>query len=121
MNVTSYKIRTPNYDITDYNNNRMCIYNFPPPQHKEHLYINLFNKPPSIKSTTNFECLDSLQFDHHGENSIITCGDEFDNYTGIHGHQVISNITITFRSNQRVKKRGADFFVVEYFAGVCCP
>ena len=122
----SYNIRTPNYGIGNYNKNQLCTYKFPQP-HWEHVYVYLFDEdsPPSIeKSTTsNFRCLDSLQFDH-AENpdiSLIACGDEYDDYKRIDGCHVMSNITITFRSNEKVQKRGANFFILEYTAGVCCP
>ena len=68
--------------------------------------------------------MDSLQFEHiikgHEESSgipVITCGDEIDKR--IDGRQVISDITITFRSNEKVRKSGADFLILKYFASVC--
>ena len=128
FNFTTYNIRTPNYNIGNYNNDQMCTYNFPPPQ-KEHVYEYLFldNSPPSIEKSTasNFRCLDSLQFEHNTENlstPVITCGDEIDDYKQIDGHEaVLSDIRITFRSNEEVQKSGANFFIYEYFGGVCCP
>ena len=124
MPFISYRIQTPKDHNGNYYNNQLCTYNFPSPQ-SEHVYQYSFSKdsPPSIeKSTTsNLRCLDSLQFEHHAESSgePIICGDKIDDYKQIDGHCTISNITITFRSNEKVQKRGADFLILEYSAGVC--
>ena len=123
----SYRIQTPKDDSGKYKNNQLCTYNLPQPK-KEHVYIYLFpdDSPPSIEKSNNEKsrCLDSLQFEHiikgHAESSgipVITCGDEIDKR--IDGRQVISDITITFRSNEKVRKSGADFLILKYFASVC--
>ena len=117
-----YRIQTPKDDNGNYNNNQMCTYNLPPPQ-REHVYEYLFPEAPRIEqsSTINLRCLDSLQFEHiQTENlsiPVITCGDEIDKR--IDGHEIISDIRITFRSNEKVQRSGADFFISEYLVAVC--
>ena len=118
-----YEVKTPTRNDGRYRNNQFCTYHFPPPQ-RGHLYTYLFDPedPPSIEQNenNNLRCFDSLQFEHTLDTStpsenkpIITCGDEVDSC--IDGQIVISDITITFRTNERVQKSGAEFLVVEYF------
>ena len=126
MVYKQFKVKTPTKSSSGkYKSNQLCTYHFPPPQ-GEHVYTYLFPDPPSIEQNTNnnLRCFDSLQFEHTlnasttSENKpIITCGDEIDSC--INGQIVISDITITFRSNERVQKSGADFLILEYFVGVC--
>ena len=125
MDYKQYSVQTPKNGDGKYKKNQLCTYHFPPPQW-DHAYTYLFLQPPSIEQSTNnnLRCLDSLQFEHTLDVStasrnipILTCGDEIDNC--IDGQIVISNIKITFRSNEKVQKSGADFLVSEYFVGVC--
>ena len=125
MDYRQYGIQTPKNRDGKYNKNQLCTYHFPPPQ-GEHVYAYLFLDPPSIEKNinSNLRCFDSLQFEHtlkeptaSGNKPIITCGDEIDSC--IDGQIVISDITITFRTNEEVQKSGADFLVSEYFAGIC--
>ena len=121
MEYRQYGIQTPKNRDGKYNKNQLCTYHFPAPQ-REHVYTYLFLDPPSIEKNinNNLRCFDSLQFEHtlnaSTASAIITCGDEIDNC--IDNQIVISDITITFRSNEKVQKSGADFLVSEYFAGV---
>ena len=122
MDYKQYGIQTPKNGDGKYNKNQLCTYHFPPPQW-EHVYTYLFLDPPSIEKNinANLRCFDSLQFEHtlnaSTGSAIITCGDEIDEC--IDNQIVISKMKITFRSNERVQKTGADFLVSEYFVGVC--
>ena len=115
-----YKVKTPTKSGI-YRRNQFCTYHFPPPQ-REHVYTYLFPYPISIeqKVDANFRCYDSLEFEHtlnaSTPSTIITCGDEIDSC--IDGQIVISNITITFRTNEEIQMSGAEFLVSEYFVGV---
>lgn len=118
----AYEIKIPT-KRNSYSNNLLCSYSLPPP---EGYYTYLFpdTAPYSIEqsSTSACRCLDSLLYEHTEEGitpikkEVLSCGDAIDKR--LDGKMLTSNISITFRSNGKVKKSGATFLIYENSATV---
>ena len=111
--TTMYNIKTPIQLGDVYPDNTLCTYSLPPRRFNHnffYLYASLLDIEESI---TPFRCLDSLQYEHTVKGMptkrILTCG----NYLPMSGYVLSDIIAMTFRSNNEVKRKGADFFVVD--------
>ena len=121
----TYEINIPR-DGIHYPNNQLCTFSFPPPQ-SWHVYSYYFMKGQyniQVKqsSSRKCRCFDSLTFEHANANgaspaSILSCGYQLD--TRMDGKQLKDSITITFRSDQEVQKKGTRFFISESSLKVC--
>jgi len=114
MNETTvYNIITPTQRGGVYPDNTLCTYSLPP-RRFNHEFFYLYISPLDIEeSITPFRCLDSLQYEHTVKGMpmkrILTCG----NHIPMSGYVMSDIISMTFRSNNEVKRKGANFFVLE--------
>jgi len=111
--TTAYNIVTPTRRSGVYPDNTLCTYSLPPRQFN-HKFFFLYISPLDIEeSTTQFRCLDSLQYEHTVKGMptkrILICG----NHIPMSGYVTSDRISITFRSNNEVKQTGANFFVLD--------
>jgi len=119
----TYEIKIPR-DGGKYPNNQLCTFSFPPPQ-SWHVYMYTFEEGQyNIEQSSSIDCRcpDSLVFEHTEVNdtspvSILSCGDQID--SRLDGKELKDSITITFRSNEKVRKHGTHFFISEYSLKVC--
>ena len=115
-----YDINVPSQS-SSYSNNQLCTFSIPPPQ-SGHFYTYLFHAYNIEQSSiSQCQCLDSLLYEHTEvgmpSKKMLSCGDIID--TRLDGKVLTSDITITFRSNEAVRKSGASFFIYEYPPTVC--
>jgi len=121
--IFTYEINIPRHG-NKYPKNQLCRFSFPPPQ-PQHVYLYVFqNGKFSFEQSNSMSCRchDSLLFEHMNANavspaSILSCGDQID--SRLDGEQFIGSIDITFRSNEKKQKKGAQFFISEYTVQVC--
>jgi len=119
----TYEIDIPKHR-RNYARNQLCTFSFPPPQ-SWHVYMYAFEEGQfNIEQSSSIDCrcLDSLLFEHTNANggsraSILSCGNQID--SRVDGKELKDSITITFRSNERVQKKGTRFFISEYTLRVC--
>ena len=112
-NTTVYNIITPIVDGDVYPDNTLCTYSLPPRQFN-HQYFYLYPTPMDIEeSTTPYRCLDSLQYEHNATGMstkrTLICG----NHLPKSGYVMSDTISLTFRSNNAVKHKGANFLLFD--------
>jgi len=122
----AYEINIPRRLGKKYPSNKFCKFSFPAPQ-SWNVYLYVFeNGKFSFEQNNSIPCRchESLLFEHMTLNangvspaSILSCGNQIDGR--VDGKVLIDNITITFRSNEQVQKKGTQFFISEYTVQVC--
>ena len=118
--TTVYDIKTPTEDGGVYPDKTLCTYSLPPRQFN-HEYFFLYPTPLDIEeSIIPFRCLDSLLYEHTvkgmSTKRTLICG----NHVPKSGYVMSDIISMTFRSNNKVKHKGANFFVLESAIEVYC-
>jgi len=119
----AYEISIPR-DGRNYPSNQLCTFSFPPPQ-SWHVYVYTFQEGQyNIEPAANINCRchDSLLFEHTEVNdtspaSILSCGYQIDKR--VDQKALKDSITLTFRSDEKVQKKGTHFFISEYSLKVC--
>jgi len=118
----TYKISIPRVVGRNYPRNQLCTFSFPPPQ-SWHVYTYMFEEGQyNIEPGKGCRCEDSIRFEHTEANSvsrasILSCGYQIDGR--VDGKELKDSITITFRSNEKVQKKGTQFFISESSLKVC--
>ena len=115
-----YEINIPRQG-NSYSNHQLCTFSLPPPQPGQVYTYLFFAHDIEHHSAIPCQCLDSLLYEHTEDGmppaTVLSCGDDTD--TRLDGKSLISDITITFRSNEAVTRSGASFFVSEFLPVVC--
>ena len=115
-----YEINIPRQG-SSYSDHQLCTFSLPQPQ-PGHLYTYLlYSYDIEVSNVSRCQCLDALLYELTEEYmdpaQLLSCGDKID--TRLNGKVLISEITITFRSNEAVTRSGASFDISEYSAVVC--
>jgi len=115
------KIQTPRKGARGrYPNYTICTYSLIPLKFN-HLFCYVFDVIPPIdfeKSRQAGQCYDSIEFDHFdtrtGSNvNLIQCGTSIDKRLD-NGASLLSNVELSFKSDQQTRRQGANFRVAEF-------
>ena len=118
---TLYTIQTPLNVKGLYPNNRFCTYSLIP-RKLNHQFCYIFSTPQPFdleeSREQNQRCEDSMEFEHRDTQTgevykLVHCGTEVDHRLD-DGASTLSDVELTFKSDDTVRRKGTDFRIAEF-------